>query len=104
MIWAPSATDWWPRLSFRSVAVKPGSTNSVRKTVSHPLVGPITVDCDVLTAPDTELHVVVFTVEPGSPARHMDAVILVDPIEYQRSTGEPGKSLRTLYFGPKAKA
>jgi transcriptional regulator with XRE-family HTH domain len=39
---------------------------AVRKTVNHPLVGPITVDCDVLTTPGTELHVVVFTVEPGS--------------------------------------
>jgi transcriptional regulator with XRE-family HTH domain len=39
---------------------------AVRKTVNHPLVGPITVDCDVLTAPETELHVILFTVEPGS--------------------------------------
>jgi transcriptional regulator with XRE-family HTH domain len=39
---------------------------AVRKTVHHSLVGPVTVDCDVLTAPDSELHVVVFTAEPGS--------------------------------------
>jgi transcriptional regulator with XRE-family HTH domain len=39
---------------------------SVRKTVHHPVVGPVTVDCDVLTAPDSELYVVVFTAEPGS--------------------------------------
>jgi MmyB-like transcription regulator ligand binding domain len=39
---------------------------AVRKTVDHPLVGPITVDCDVLTAPCTELYVAVFTTEPGS--------------------------------------
>lgn len=30
----------------------------------------------------------------------MDAVVLVDPMEYQRSPGEPRKPLRTLYFGP----
>jgi len=30
----------------------------------------------------------------------MDAVIIVDPTEYQRSPGEPHKPLRTLYFGP----
>jgi hypothetical protein len=30
------------------------------------MAGPITVDCDVLAAPDTDLYVVVFTVEPGS--------------------------------------
>jgi len=32
-------------------------------------------------------------------ARFMDAVVIVDPMEYQRSPGEPHKPLRTLYFG-----
>jgi transcriptional regulator with XRE-family HTH domain len=39
---------------------------TVRKIVNHPLAGPIAVDCDVLTAPDSELYVVMFTAEPGS--------------------------------------
>jgi transcriptional regulator with XRE-family HTH domain len=39
---------------------------TVRKTVNHPLAGPIAVECDVLAAPDSEVYVVVFTVEPGS--------------------------------------
>jgi hypothetical protein len=39
---------------------------TVRKTVNHSLVGAISVDCDALTAPDSDLHVVVFTVDPGS--------------------------------------
>jgi len=30
----------------------------------------------------------------------MDAVIIVDPMEYQCSPGEPRKPLRTLDFGP----
>lgn len=29
-------------------------------------VGPITIDCDVLTAPGTDLRIVVYTVAPGS--------------------------------------
>jgi hypothetical protein len=33
-------------------------------------------------------------------ARFMDAVVIVDPMEYQRLPGEPRKPLRTLYFGP----
>ena len=33
-------------------------------------------------------------------ARLMDAVVIVDPMEYQRAPGEPRKPLRTLYFGP----
>ncbi len=30
----------------------------------------------------------------------MDAVVLVDPMEYRREPGEPDKPLRTLSFGP----
>ena len=33
-------------------------------------------------------------------ATFMDAVVIVDPMEYQRSPGGPSKPLRTLYFGP----
>jgi hypothetical protein len=33
-------------------------------------------------------------------AAFLDAVVIVDPMEYQRSPGEPRKPLRTLYFGP----
>jgi len=29
----------------------------------------------------------------------MDAVVIVDPMDYQRSPSEPRKPLRTLYFG-----
>lgn len=37
-----------------------------RKTIHHPAVGPITVDCDVLAGPDSDLKVVVYTATPGS--------------------------------------
>lgn len=40
---------------------------SSRKTVTSTPVGPITVDCDVLTVPGADLRVVVYTVAPGSP-------------------------------------
>ena len=36
------------------------------KIVEHPSVGPITVDCDVLTDGDTELKIVILTAAPGS--------------------------------------
>lgn len=36
------------------------------KTIDHPAVGPITLDCDVLSVPGADLHVVTFTAEPGS--------------------------------------
>jgi transcriptional regulator with XRE-family HTH domain len=36
------------------------------KTIQHPLVGEITVDCDVLTAGDTDLKIVALTAAAGS--------------------------------------
>jgi transcriptional regulator with XRE-family HTH domain len=36
------------------------------KTIEHPSVGPITVDCDVLTDGDSELKIVVMTTAPSS--------------------------------------
>ncbi|MBS2534714.1 hypothetical protein KGQ20_18235 [Catenulispora sp. NF23] len=36
------------------------------KTIRHPMVGDITVDCDVLVDTDTDLKIVVYTALPGS--------------------------------------
>jgi transcriptional regulator with XRE-family HTH domain len=40
---------------------------SARKTIEHPHVGQLTLDCDVLTVAGTDLRLVVYTAEPGSP-------------------------------------
>jgi transcriptional regulator with XRE-family HTH domain len=37
-----------------------------RKTIRHPSIGEITVDCDVLGDSDTDLKVVIYTAPPGS--------------------------------------
>jgi transcriptional regulator with XRE-family HTH domain len=37
-----------------------------RKTVAHPAVGPIALDCDVLTVAGEGLHIMVYTAEPGT--------------------------------------
>jgi hypothetical protein len=34
----------------------------------HPEVGPITLDCDVLTVADTDLRVILYTADPSSPS------------------------------------
>jgi hypothetical protein len=34
--------------------------------IEHPSVGPVTVDCDVLTDGDSELKIVIMTAVPGS--------------------------------------
>ena len=39
---------------------------SSRKTATTTAVGPITIDCDVLTAPGSDLRIVVYTATPGS--------------------------------------
>jgi transcriptional regulator with XRE-family HTH domain len=37
-----------------------------RKTVVHPELGPITLDCDVLTIDGSDLRIVLYSAEPGS--------------------------------------
>ncbi|WP_262702920.1 MULTISPECIES: helix-turn-helix transcriptional regulator [Streptomyces] len=48
-----------------------------RKTVEHPEVGPVDVDCDVLTDGDSEFKIVILTAVPGSAdeakLRHLTA-------------------------------
>jgi transcriptional regulator with XRE-family HTH domain len=43
------------------------TVGSNSKTVVHPEVGPITLDCDVLTVTGSDLRLVVYTAEPSSP-------------------------------------
>ena len=38
------------------------------KIVDHPEVGPITLDCDVLSVHGTDLRLVILTAQPGSEA------------------------------------
>jgi transcriptional regulator with XRE-family HTH domain len=42
------------------------SAGSASKTVVHPQVGPITLDCDVLTVAGSDLRLVIYTAEPSS--------------------------------------
>lgn len=45
------------------------------KTIHHPELGPVTLDCDVLTAAGTDLRIVVYTVNPSSPdAEKLDLI------------------------------
>jgi transcriptional regulator with XRE-family HTH domain len=48
-----------------------------RKTIVHPEVGPIEVDCDVFTAAGSDLKVIAYTVEPGSEAAEKLALLRV---------------------------
>jgi hypothetical protein len=50
-----------------------------RKTLDHPVVGRMTVDCDVLTVHGSDLQIVVFSAEPGTPdADALSMAIMMD--------------------------
>ena len=54
-----------PEFERRWAEAKVAEHRSSRKTVTNTPVGPITIDCDVLTAPGSDLRIVVYTVAPG---------------------------------------
>ncbi|WP_438295388.1 helix-turn-helix transcriptional regulator [Streptomyces sp. HUAS TT7] len=43
-----------------------GHHEASRKTIDHPQVGPVTLDCDVLFVAGSDLRIMVYTAEPGS--------------------------------------
>lgn len=55
-----------PRFAWLWDSRSVGTHERDRKIVHHPELGPITVDCDVLTVPAVDLRVVAFTAAPGS--------------------------------------
>jgi transcriptional regulator with XRE-family HTH domain len=54
------------------------------KTIAHPRLGPITLDCDILLVPERDQHVVLFTAEPGTPGH--EALQLLAVIGTQQLT------------------
>jgi transcriptional regulator with XRE-family HTH domain len=59
-------TEGSPRFAELWAAATVGAHPEDHKVVEHPAVGPIEVDCDLLTAGDTELKIVILTAAPGS--------------------------------------
>jgi transcriptional regulator with XRE-family HTH domain len=60
---------------------------TLRKTFQHPLVGPVTVNCDVLDISDRDQRVVIYTAVPGSPSE--GALRLLSVIGTQRMDTTP---------------
>ena len=52
------------------------------KTFRHPLVGPVTVNCDALDITDQDQRVVIYTATPGTPSE--EAMRLLSVIGTQR--------------------
>ncbi|KAB1119174.1 helix-turn-helix transcriptional regulator [Micromonospora aurantiaca] len=63
-----------------------GGARTLCKTFRHPLVGPVTVNCDVLDITDRDQQVVIYTATPGSPSE--EALRLLSVIGTQRMTVE----------------
>jgi transcriptional regulator with XRE-family HTH domain len=43
-----------------------GRHEASRKTVDHPRLGPVTLDCDVLSVAGNDLRIMIYTAEPGT--------------------------------------
>lgn len=54
---------------------------SSRKTFEHPAVGPITLDCDVLRVDGSDVRIVIYSAQPGSP--DADALALIGVVGLQ---------------------
>ncbi|MEV5876334.1 helix-turn-helix transcriptional regulator [Streptomyces sp. NPDC052101] len=63
---------------------------TLRKTFQHPLVGPVTVDCDALDVTGRDQQVVIYTAVPGSPSE--EALRLLSVIGTQRMDAPHGPS------------
>ncbi|WP_426595060.1 helix-turn-helix transcriptional regulator [Cellulomonas sp. McL0617] len=55
----------------------PGAWRMTRKTIEHPSLGPITLDCDSLHVLDCDQTVIVYSAEPGSPEAESLALLRV---------------------------
>ena len=61
------ATAGSPRFAQLWASGAVGHHVSDRKVISHPKVGELTLDCDILTVPGVDLKVVAYTVAAGTP-------------------------------------
>jgi transcriptional regulator with XRE-family HTH domain len=54
-----------------------GRHEAARKTIDHPATGELTLDCDVLTVRGSDLHIMIYTAEPGTEDADRLALITV---------------------------
>jgi transcriptional regulator with XRE-family HTH domain len=73
---SPRFAELW---AARTVAAR----TSDRKSINHPELGPILVDCDVLAVQGCDLRIVAYTAEPGTP--DADKLALLNVVEQKRA-------------------
>jgi transcriptional regulator with XRE-family HTH domain len=64
--------------------------STLRKTFEHPLVGPVTVNCDVLDLTDRDQRLIIYTAVPGSPAEEALRLLAVIGTQRMESTVSTG--------------
>jgi MmyB-like transcription regulator ligand binding domain len=64
--------------------------HDVHKTIEHPELGAIELDCDVLTVDGADLRVVVFTAKPGTAAADSLALLASLDVDAVHAAGERG--------------
>lgn len=60
-----------------------------RKTIDHPEVGPLTLDCDILSVAGSDLRIMVYTAEPGTDDAARLALLGVVGTQSLTPTGPP---------------
>lgn len=77
---SPEFARLWERHDVRAASV-------LTKTFRHPAVGEITLDCDCLTLPERDQHVVLYSAHPGSPSADALALLNVIGVEWADTSG-----------------
>jgi transcriptional regulator with XRE-family HTH domain len=80
-----------PRFAALWQARAISARTSDRKRIDHPELGPVTLDCDVLTVQGSDLRVVAYTAEPGSP--DADKLALLGVVGQHQRAKVPGVRL-----------
>ncbi|MGW4276486.1 helix-turn-helix transcriptional regulator, partial [Streptomyces seoulensis] len=69
-----------------------GRHEAARKTIDHPRVGPVALDCDILTVAGSDLRIMVYTAEPGTEDAERLALLIV--LGTQEMAGPTGREPR----------
>lgn len=80
-----------------------GHHEASRKTIDHPQVGTLTLDCDVLTVAGSDLRIMIYTAEPDTQdAQRLELLAVLGPqplAEEGRSAPPPDRETPTFRTG-----
>lgn len=75
-----------------------GRHEAARKIIDHPQIGPLTLDCDVLTVAGSDLRIMIYTAEPGTEDAERLALLTV--LGTRTFVGRPPHSTARFCGGP----